>query len=384
MKTYLVGGAVRDQLLGLPVEERDWVVVGATASEMLAQGFKQVGKDFPVFLHPKTHEEYALARTERKTGKGYTQFETFADPNVTLEKDLMRRDLTINAMAQTEDGKLIDPYGGTQDLNNKILRHVSPAFAEDPVRILRTARFAAKFSDFTVHPTTNTLMQQIVANGELDALVPERVWQELERALRQTKPQRFFTVLQECGALEKLFPEIAKYLIEIYTILDSVNKLIVDTKNFASRAIVRFAALFYYSTKDEIKAFCKRFRVPTTYEKLALQVCSHKNEFTNALKLNAEQLLQLFEALDVTRQPERFEKFLLSCEAGFLAAKIGVQNPIQIPEQISPSDQLQYLHKIYAAIQTVSAKQFLAAGFVGAELGKKIREAKLAEIRQIA
>jgi tRNA nucleotidyltransferase (CCA-adding enzyme) len=208
MKTYIVGGAVRDRLLGLPVADRDYVVVGATPDEMLALGFQPVGKDFPVFLHPQTHEEYALARTERKSGHGYKGFKVYAAADVTLEEDLLRRDLTINAMAEDETGELIDPYGGQRDLAGNIFRHVSAAFAEDPVRILRVARFAARFTGFAVAPETNALMRQMVDNGEVDALVPERVWQEVARGLMDAQPSRMFRVLRDCGALARLFPEI--------------------------------------------------------------------------------------------------------------------------------------------------------------------------------
>lgn len=209
MKIYLVGGAVRDELLGIPYHEKDWVVVGATAEEMLAKGYRQVGKDFPVFLHPKTNEEYALARTERKVSKGYTGFTFNAAPEVTLEEDLQRRDLTINAIAKAEDGTIIDPFHGREDLQNKILRHVSPAFSEDPVRILRIARFAARYGDFTIAPETLALMKQMVVSGEVDALVPERVWKEWQRALSEKHPEKFFEVLAACGAMAILFPEIS-------------------------------------------------------------------------------------------------------------------------------------------------------------------------------
>src|SRR5256885_5337521 len=208
MKAYIVGGAVRDALLGVPVNDRDWVVVGATPDDMLAAGYKPVGQDFPVFLHPQTHEEYALARTERKTAPGYHGFTFHADPSVTLEQDLERRDLTINAMAQDADGRVIDPFGGRDDLRDKVLRHVSPAFAEDPVRILRLARFAARFDDFAVAPQTLALMRDMVRAGEVDALVPERVWQELSRGLMERRPSRMFEVLRACGALARLLPEV--------------------------------------------------------------------------------------------------------------------------------------------------------------------------------
>ncbi|HLA75493.1 MAG TPA: multifunctional CCA addition/repair protein, partial [Gammaproteobacteria bacterium] len=253
MEIYQVGGSIRDALLGLPVKDRDWVVVGATPAEMEARGFKLVGADFPVFLHPQTHEEYALARTERKTAPGYKGFHVYAAPDVTLSDDLQRRDLTINAIAQDEDGTLIDPFNGVADLHNKILRHVSPAFAEDPVRILRVARFSARFTNFHIADETKLLMREMVASGEVDALVPERVWAELERALGETRPSRFFEVLRECSAQARLFPELeslygvpqpAKYHPEIDTgvhvmlVLDQATRLSNDTR-------VRFAALLH-------------------------------------------------------------------------------------------------------------------------------------------
>jgi len=303
MKVYLVGGAVRDKLLGLPVKERDWVVVGATPQEMLSLGFRKVGRDFPVFLHPKTHEEYALARTERKTGKGYTEFVCYSDPNVTLEDDLKRRDLTINAIAKSSGGKIIDPYDGCKDLKKRILRHVSPAFAEDPVRILRVARLAARFSNFKVHKETNKLMQDMLAKGEVDALVPERVWHELERALGEPSPERFFVVLKNCQVLPKLFPEIALHLTTIKKALARAVKLTKDTK-------IRFAALTFNLDKEEdIKHLCKRYRLPSVYRELSLLVAKFKNRI-NGLVKNADGVVTLLEQTDAYRRPERLQQFL--------------------------------------------------------------------------
>lgn len=310
MKTYLVGGAVRDKLLKRKIKERDWVVVGATPKGMLGLGFKQVGKDFPVFLHPKTHEEYALARTERKIGKGYTQFQCYFDPSVTLEEDLKRRDLTINAIAQTLNGKLIDPYGGVKDLKQKILRHISEAFAEDPVRILRVARFAARFGNFKIYPKTNSLMHQMLKNGEVDALVPERVWQELERALKEPHPERFFIVLKNCSVLAKLFPEIAAHFTSALKTLKQAVLLKSDNP-------LRFAALLYQLKPAALKAFCKRYRVPRQYQDLTLLIVQHQNAFQRALKLNAPALLNLLMALDAFRRPERLQQFLRACEVIF-------------------------------------------------------------------
>lgn len=308
MEIYLVGGAVRDQLLGLPIKERDWVVVGATQQEMLDKGYKKVGRDFPVFLHPKTHEEYALARTERKTGKGYTQFECHADPSVTLEDDLKRRDLTINAIAMTLDGILIDPYGGIKDLKKHILRHVSQAFAEDPVRILRVARFAAKFPDFKVHAKTNQLMQEMLARGEVDALIAERVWQEFSRALEENAPWRFFAVLEKCGALKKLFPEIdAKFRV--------VQQSLKKSALLSREGAVRFAAMLSGLSEQEIKALCGRYKVPREYKDLSVLVARYADKFKRALNLNAKELVDILEGMDAFRRADRFKKYLQACLA---------------------------------------------------------------------
>ncbi|EKE00585.1 MAG: hypothetical protein ACD_21C00324G0006 [uncultured bacterium] len=314
MEIYLVGGAVRDKLLGLPVKEHDWVVVGATPQEMLARGFRKVGRDFPVFLHPKTHEEYALARTERKTGKGYTEFVCYSDPSVTLEDDLKRRDLTINAIAQTADGKIIDPHGGCKDLKKHLLRHVSLAFAEDPVRILRLARFAARFPDFKVYKQTNELMQEMLAKGEVDALVPERVWQELERALGEQSPERFFVVLKNCQVLQKLFPEIAEHLPTIKKSLARISKL-------SNGTTTRFATITFNLDEDSIKRLCANYRVPRAYKELSLLVAKFKNKM-KGLSKGVDGQVTFLEQTDSYRRPQRLQQLILTCKANNAISKV--------------------------------------------------------------
>ncbi len=344
MKTYCVGGAVRDALLGLPVQDRDWVVVGATPDEMLLAGFKPVGRDFPVFLHPQTHEEYALARTERKTAPGYAGFAFHAAPGVTLEEDLARRDLTINAIAQDDDGLLIDPYGGRADIERKILRHVAPAFAEDPVRILRVARFAARFADFSVAPETRELMRQMVANGEVDALVAERVWQELARGLMEDAPSRMFETLRECGALNKLLPEVdrlwgvaqrADFHPEVDT---GVHVMMVIDMAARMRLSLpaRFAALTHDLGKGvtpadilprhighELKSasllepLCERLRVPTECRDVARLVARFHGDMHKVGQLRPDTQLKILERCDALRRPARFEEVLGACEADY-------------------------------------------------------------------
>lgn len=306
MKIYLVGGAVRDQLLSLPQKEKDWVVVGATVDDMLRQGFRQVGKDFPVFLHPKTQEEYALARQERKIGRGYTGFDFDTSSTVTLEDDLKRRDLTINAIAETPDGEFVDPYGGRQDIQQRILRHVSPAFVEDPVRILRVARFLARFKylGFCVAEETLQLMQQMVLSGEIDALVAERVWKEWERALKEKNPEEFFLVLQKIGALKKLFPVLNDA---------AIHALAVAGKQ-TEDSIVRFAVLCHVLTVDAVKALCERYRIPIEYRDVALLMVRFAKTASDIKKLSAAKIVDLLQALDAFRRTQRFEKFLLASE----------------------------------------------------------------------
>jgi tRNA nucleotidyltransferase (CCA-adding enzyme) len=305
MQTFVVGGAVRDELLGLPVKDHDWVVVGATPEQMVAQGFRPVGKDFPVFLHPETQEEYALARTERKTAPGYHGFVFHTSPDVKLEDDLIRRDLTINAMARAEDGSIVDPYGGQQDLRDRIFRHVSSAFAEDPVRILRLARFAARFPEFRVADATNALMRRMVEEGEVDALVAERVWQELSRGLMEQQPSRMFAVLRDCGALSRILPE-----------LDADDGLMQVIDYAAGRGVelpVRFAVLMHGLGK-EIGDLSKRLRVPVDCRDLAVMTAREQATVGQAPVLDAEAIVSLFERSDAFRKPERFAQMLLAIE----------------------------------------------------------------------
>jgi tRNA nucleotidyltransferase (CCA-adding enzyme) len=398
MEIYQVGGAVRDKLLGLPVTDRDWVVVGATPAEMEARGFKLVGADFPVFLHPDTHEEYALARTERKTAPGYKGFTVHAAPDVTLEEDLKRRDLTINAMAMREDGSLIDPFNGAQDLKNKLLRHVSPAFSEDPVRILRVARFAARFVEFHIADETNALMRQMVKNGEVDALVPERVWAELERALGEIRPSRFFEVLRDCSALEKLFPELerlygvpqpAQYHPEIDTgvhvmmVLDQATRLSSDAR-------VRFAALLHDLGKgttppdqwprhigheersvELVKDICKRFRVPNDYRDLAILVARYHGDCHRADELRPATLMERLEALDAMRRPDRFEQFLLACQAD-IRGRPGYED--------DPYPQADIFRTVLRAYSSVDPQPLAAAGFNGEAMARELRNLRLTAI----
>lgn len=309
MQVYLVGGAVRDQLLRRPVKERDWVVVGATPQQMEQLGYRAVGRDFPVYLHPETHEEYALARLERKVAPGYRGFTTQSSPQVTLEQDLERRDLTINAMARAENGKLIDPFEGQRDLERRQLRHVSAAFVEDPVRLVRVARFAARYASlgFTVAPETMELMRRMVANGEIRALVPERLWRELERALAEPTPQAAFDCLQACGALAVLMPEL-QWDAEASRALQRAVEL-------SPEATVRFAALLAGSSVEAIGSLCERLRVPIEYRELALLAARLAPRLLGVGRADAEELLALLEAADALRRPERFARLLLVARA---------------------------------------------------------------------
>lgn len=340
----MVGGAVRDELLGLPVSDRDYVVVGATPEDMVKQGFVPVGKDFPVFLHPVTHEEYALARTERKSGRGYKGFTVYASPEVTLEEDLARRDLTINAIARDESGQYIDPYGGRRDLERRILRHVSPAFVEDPVRILRVARFAARFTDFTVAEETLALMREMVENGEVDALVPERVWQELSRGLMEAQPSRMFGVLREAGALARILPEVDRLFgvpqnPKSHPEVDTGDHVMRVVDRAAARGAplpVRLAALThdlgkgttpperwpFHDGHEErgvalVRAVATRLRVPHDCRDLALLVARWHGEAHRADEAAAADLVTLLGRVDAFRQPRRFEAFLEACEADY-------------------------------------------------------------------
>jgi tRNA nucleotidyltransferase (CCA-adding enzyme) len=294
VKVYTVGGAVRDELLGLPVRERDYVVVGATPEEMTAQGFKPVGKDFPVFLHPVTHEEYALARTERKSGRGYKGFTVYAAPEVTLEEDLKRRDLTINAMAKADDGTLVDPFGGRKDLDAKILRHVSEAFAEDPVRILRVARFAARFG-FSIHESTMALMKRMVDSGETDYLVPERVWQEFAKGLAEPNAEKMFEVLEASGLLRRNLPEIGRY-----------------PRRFTGSLPARYALLAWPLEEAQVESLGNRLRAPNDARELALTAARCRHRLHAA---SPEGLLELFKAADAFRRPQRFAELLDAAQA---------------------------------------------------------------------
>ncbi|MDE1181177.1 multifunctional CCA addition/repair protein [Paraburkholderia sp.] len=358
MKVYVVGGAIRDELLGVPVQDRDYVVVGATPEQMIAQGYKPVGKDFPVFLHPRTHDEYALARTERKTAAGYHGFQFFYAPDVTLEEDLARRDLTINAMARevTPDGQMIgpvvDPYHGQADLRAQVFRHVSDAFLEDPVRILRIARFAARFTDFTVAPETMALMRKMVEAGEVDALVAERVWQEVSRGLMEKKPSRMVDVLRECGALARILPEIdalfgvpqrADYHPEVDTGVHVM--MVVDHAAVQGYALpVRFAALTHDLGKattpadilprhighegrsvDLLKPLCERLRVPNECRDLAVLVAREHGNIHRVMEMGAAALVRMFERCDAMRKPARFAEALQACEAD-ARGRLGFEN----------------------------------------------------------
>jgi tRNA nucleotidyltransferase (CCA-adding enzyme) len=404
MKTYLVGGAVRDKLLGIPVQDRDYVVVGATPEDMTARGFKPVGADFPVFLHPETKEEYALARTERKSGRGYKGFTVYATPDVTLEDDLRRRDLTINAMAEDESGRLTDPFGGAEDLRNGLLRHVSPAFAEDPVRILRVARFAARYAKwgFRVAHGTRALMQRMVENGEVDALVPERVWAELERALGEDRPSVFFKVLRGCGALARLFPEIDALYgvpqpenhhpemdtgVHAMMVLEAAARLTSDTR-------VRFAALVHDLGKGRtpesewprhigheeqgvalVQDLCRRLRVPNDYRDLGVLTARFHAHCHRAAELKPTTLLELLEALDAFRRPERVEQFLLACEAD-ARGRSGHAD--------AAYPQAGIVRRAFAAAAAVDPKLIAATGVSGPEIGARLRAQRIAAIRVAA
>lgn len=403
MKIYLVGGYVRDQLLGLKTKDRDWVVVGATAEELLKQDYRQVGKDFPVFLHPESNEEYALARTERKTAAGYSGFSFHAAADVTLEEDLTRRDLTINAIAQSDDGSLIDPFNGQADIKAKILRHVSPAFVEDPVRILRLARFAARFADlgFTIADETQKLMISMVNNGEVDALVPERVWQETMRALSEKTPARYFEVLRDCGALKKLFPEIdclwgvpqpEKHHPEIDTgvhtmmVLTQAAKLSDDPK-------VRFAALVHdlgkgTTSKNEwpkhidhesrgaplVEALCKRYRIPNDYRELAVIVTKYHLHYHRAAELRDATFLKTLDAIDAFRRPERFELFLLACEADS-RGRTGYED--------KHFDQPDIYRKVFSAAKSIDTKGLVARGLKGKEIKDELAKLRIIAIKSV-
>lgn len=376
MQIYKVGGAVRDRLLGQPVTDIDWVVVGATGDEMLIKGYRPVGTDFPVFLHPLTGEEYALARTERKSGVGYGGFVFHASPEVTLEQDLIRRDLTINAIAEDKDGNLTDPYGGQHDLEARILRHVSPAFAEDPLRVLRVARFAARYASrgFSVAPETLGLMRQLSESGELKALTPERSWKEISRALMEERPEVFIRVLHECGALKELIPEVEAlfgvaqpqaYYPETDTGEHVLNVLQACARHQQPLS-VRWACLLH--DLDGIKAISERFRAPRECQELALLVGQHLHHGHQALELKPSTLLELLQSFDVYRRPQRFEEFIAACEMDARAHSGFEQQPYP---------QAAYLHGAAQAARAVSVQPLLEKGLKGQELGNALKDARL-------
>ena len=403
MEVYLVGGAVRDRLLGLPVHERDWVVVGARPEDLARQGYLPVGKEFPVFLHPQTREEYALARLERKISPGYKGFTTQFCADVTLEEDLKRRDLTINAMAQAPSGEIIDPYGGQQDLQARTLRHVSEAFVEDPVRILRLARFAARFTDlgFSIAAETLTLMRQMVASGEANALVPERVWQETERALGESRPDVFFQTLRDCGALAVIFPEIdalygvpqpPKWHPEVDTGIHVMLALRCAAR-IAAPTSVRFAVLMHdlgkaRSPREQwpshrgheeagvplVEALSRRLRVPTGFRELAVLGARHHALVHKAAELRADTVLKLLETTDAFRRPERFAELLLVCESD-ARGRTGLED--------RPYPQADYLRRARDAAAAAQLSEEDRAGLQGPAIGAKIRARRLAAVAEV-
>jgi tRNA nucleotidyltransferase (CCA-adding enzyme) len=405
MRSFRVGGAVRDALLGQPVNDTDWVVVGTTPDAMIAAGYLPVGKDFPVFLHPDTREEYALARTERKTGRGYHGFAFHTAPDVTLEQDLARRDLTINAIAQAEDGSLIDPYGGQQDLRRRVLRHVTESFREDPVRILRVARFAARFHEFSLAPETLALMRAMVEDGEVDHLVPERVWQELARGLMEERPSRMFALLRECGALVRILPEVdrlwgvpqrADYHPEVDTGVH--NMMVLDmSARLAAPLAVRFACLTHDLGKGTtpqdvlprhigheqrsvklLKDVCNRLRVPNECRELADAVAREHGNIHRSAEFAAAAVVRLLERCDAFRKPQRFEQVLLACECD-ARGRLGLEE--------APYPQRHRLLAALAATRAVDtalvAEQARSEGHAGDAIGERIQRARIHAVEQL-
>lgn len=401
MKTYLVGGAVRDALLNLPVKDRDWVVVGATPEDLLSLGYQQAGRDFPVFLHPVSHEEYALARTERKAGHGYTGFTTCFSPEVTLPEDLQRRDLTINAMAQDSDGEIIDPWQGQQDLRRRLLRHVSPAFVEDPLRVLRVARFAARFAGqgFRVADPTLTLMKQLSDSGELQHLTAERVWKETEKALATDNPDVYFQVLRDCGALKVLFPELdnlfgvpapVKWHPEIDTGVHSLMTL-----NMAARLTediaIRFAALFHDAGKaltpkqvwpshpghgaaglPLVSALCQRLKVPNHVRELSLVITEYHDVIHTIQRQPPEKVIQLFDSIDVWRRPERLTQLITASEADARGRE-------GLTGQAYP--QADYTLALYQAAAAVPVSEVISDGFSGPQIRTELTRRRVAALQ---
>lgn len=403
MKAYLVGGAVRDTLLKLPVHERDWVVIGETPATMIARGFTEVGEDFPVFLHPKTKDEYALARIERKTTHGYRGFAVHATPDVSLEDDLIRRDLTINAMAIMDNGDIFDPYGGQEDLKNKVFRHVSPAFCEDPVRVLRIARFCTRYQHmgFSIAPETHKLMQEMVAQGEIDHLVPERVWAETAKALGEQSPAAYFQTLRDCGALARIFPELdalfgipqpAQHHPEIDT---GVHVLMVlqQASLLSDKATIRFAALMHDLGKaltpaekwpshhghetlgiNTLKTLCQRLRVPNNYQKLALQVMQYHTHCHRVFDLRSDTVCDMLASIGAYKAENQFDDFLLSCEAD-ARGRLGLED--------KPYPQADYLRAAQKAAKRIDRSAIIDDSIQGKEIGLTIHRLRTQEISKI-
>ena len=408
MKVYLVGGAVRDQLLGLPVKDRDWIVVGSDPATLLSLGYQQVGKDFPVFLNPKTKEEYALARTERKSSAGYTGFICDFSPTITLEQDLIRRDLTINAMAQSEDGEIIDPYGGKQDLENRILRHISRAFSEDPLRVLRVARFAARYHylGFKIASETLSLMAELAQSEELQHLTAERVWLETEKALNEKNPEIYFETLHKTGALKVLFPEIdALYGVPnpvkhhpevdsfIHTMLvlkQSVN--LTENNPILNKSAVRFATICHDLGKaltpqnilshhygheqagiKPTRTLCKRLKVPSYFQELAELTCEFHTHIHKAFELRAETVITLFNRFDVWRKPQRFQEFLQVCLAD-TRGRTGFEN--------KDYPQIDYINQLLQAANEVDVQQVIADGFEKQEIRNELTKRRILAVKQ--
>lgn len=402
MKVYLVGGAVRDRLLGLPVKEKDWVVVGAKPEQLLAQGYKQVGRDFPVFLHPKTQEEYALARTERKSGAGYYGFQCDFSSSISLEDDLARRDLTINAMAMDDEGHLVDPYHGQQDLKLKLLRHVSPAFVEDPVRVLRLARFAARFYHlgFTLADETRVLMYQMVKAGELNHLVPERVWQEWQRSLEEKNPEQFIWILRACDALRVILPEIdglfgvpnpKKYHSEIDSGIHTLMVLEAAAQ-LSKDPVIRFAALVHDLGKRKspmqswpkhhgheesgvplIEALCTRLRIPNDYRYLGVMVSRHHLNVHRVFELRANTIIKLLEQVDAFRRPAGFQQMLLACQADAM----GCGRTIEYR-------QLEAWKQILSACLQINSQDVIAQGFEGGAIKEELHQRRIACVEALS
>lgn len=408
MKVYLVGGAVRDQLLGLPVKDRDWIVVGTDPATLLSLGYQQVGKDFPVFLNPKTKEEYALARTERKSSAGYTGFICNFSPTITLEQDLIRRDLTINAMAQSEDGEIIDPYGGKQDLENRILRHISPAFSEDPLRVLRVARFAARYHSlgFKIASETLALMTELALSGELQHLTTERIWLETEKALNEKNPEIYFETLHKTGALSVLFseidalhgvpnpvkhhPEVDSFIHTMLVLKQAVN--LTENNPILNKSEVRFAAICHDLGKaltpqnilphhygheqagiKPTRSLCKRLKVPSYFQELAELTCEFHTHIHKAFELRAETIITLFNRFDVWRKPQRFQEFLQVCLAD-TRGRTGFET--------KDYPQIDYINQLLHTANEVDVQQVIADGFEKQAIKNELTKRRILAVKQ--